>query len=204
MRFNLIKKYFLSLKLAFARSLLQIKNNAAAIRMFATTDANSSRIFTTINFQQLLTIIIMDFILLQSFDSYIEAHILLGRLQEEGITCWLKDENTVTINPIWSNAVGGIKLMVADDQIEKATDLLSQFQEQKRKQFSCPYCGSNNIEYISTTRKAVNWLSAILTWSLGSYAIGVEQVWHCFNCSKEFKEPVESKNEETFNEEQQS
>jgi len=60
---------------------------------------------------------------------------LLGRLEEEGITCWHKDENTVTINPIWSNAVGGIKLMAADDQIEKATDLLNQFQEQKRNNF---------------------------------------------------------------------
>ncbi len=33
--------------------------------------------------------------------------------EEEGINCWLKDENTVTIDPILTNAIGGIKLMVA-------------------------------------------------------------------------------------------
>ena len=143
----------------------------------------------------------MNFVPVRAFDNYISAHIAMGRLQEDGINCWLKDENTVTINPILSNAIGGIKLMVADDQIEKAVELLNQIQEQKRKQFSCPYCGSNNIEFINTPRKTANWVSSILTWMLGSYAIGVEQVWHCFNCSKEFKEPVELKNEEAFNEE---
>ena len=54
----------------------------------------------------------MDFLLLQSFTNYIDAHIIRGRLQEEGINCWLKDENVVTVNPIWTNAAGGIKLMV--------------------------------------------------------------------------------------------
>jgi len=36
---------------------------------------------------------------------------------------------------------------------------------------------------------------------LGNYAIGIEKVWHCFNCDKEFKEPVELSNEEVFNKE---
>ena len=59
----------------------------------------------------------MDFILLQSFSNYIDAHILFGRLSEAGINCWLKDENLVTINPLWANAAGGIKLMVAENQV---------------------------------------------------------------------------------------
>ena len=54
----------------------------------------------------------MNFVLLQSYDNYISAHIAMGRLEEDGINCWLKDENTVTINPILTNAIGGIKLMV--------------------------------------------------------------------------------------------
>ena len=55
----------------------------------------------------------MEFILLNSYGNYVEAHIAKGVLEEEGIVCWLKDENTVTIDPILTNAVGGIKLMVA-------------------------------------------------------------------------------------------
>ena len=42
----------------------------------------------------------MEFVVLQSFSNYVDAHILMGRMEEEGIRCWLKDEHTVTIDPI--------------------------------------------------------------------------------------------------------
>jgi hypothetical protein len=135
----------------------------------------------------------MDFIPFQSFDNYIEAHILMGRMQDEGIDCWLKDENTVTIDPILSNAIGGIKLMIPNTQLEQATELWKQYQEEKRQYYRCPSCNSNNIELINTPRKAINWITAITTWVLGNYAMAGEQVWHCFDCEAEFKTPVEIK-----------
>lgn len=64
------------------------------------------------------------FVLLCSFDNYIPAHIALGRLKEEYINCYLKDEYSVTIDPFLSNAIGGIKLMVAETQLEKAREIL--------------------------------------------------------------------------------
>ena len=66
----------------------------------------------------------MKYILLCSFDNYIPAHIALGRLKEEFINCYLQDEYSVTIDPFLSNAIGGIKLMVAETQIERARDIL--------------------------------------------------------------------------------
>jgi hypothetical protein len=66
----------------------------------------------------------MKFILLTSFDNYISAHIAMGRLKEEYINCYLQDEYSVTIDPILSNAIGGIKLMVAESQAQRAYDLL--------------------------------------------------------------------------------
>ena len=130
----------------------------------------------------------MSFILLQSLSNYIEAHILLGRLEEAGIHCWLKDENLVSTMPLWANAAGGIKLMVAEDQVEQAQALLLQFDEEKRKSFTCPNCGSGNIEYISSNREAANWLSVILGFLFFSYALPVK-TWRCFECKAEFKEP---------------
>ncbi|HEV7781971.1 MAG TPA: hypothetical protein VGO58_11940 [Chitinophagaceae bacterium] len=53
-------------------------------------------------------------VVLNSYSNYIEAHIAKGTLEEEGISSWLKDENTLTIDPILTNAVGGIKLMVIE------------------------------------------------------------------------------------------
>jgi hypothetical protein len=68
----------------------------------------------------------LEFSILDVYDNYIPAHISLGRLQEQGIICWLKDENTVTIDPLLSIAVGGIKLMVATHQLERARSILQE------------------------------------------------------------------------------
>jgi len=67
----------------------------------------------------------MKFALLTTFDNYMDAHIVQGRLEEQGIRCWLKDEHTLTINPLWSNALGGIKLMVYEEQLERAREILN-------------------------------------------------------------------------------
>ncbi len=66
----------------------------------------------------------MKFVQVTSFDNYVEAHIVMGNLQEENIACWLKDEYSVTIDPMLSNAIGGIKLMVAEPQAERAINIL--------------------------------------------------------------------------------
>jgi hypothetical protein len=71
----------------------------------------------------------MNFILIRSFDNYIPAHIALGRLKEEYINCYLQDEYSVTIDPFLSNAIGGIKLMVAEIQAERALEILNTAQE---------------------------------------------------------------------------
>ena len=69
----------------------------------------------------------MTFVPIASFNDYIEANIILGRLQNEGINCWLKDENSATITPFLSNSIGGIKLMIAESQAERAVELISLF-----------------------------------------------------------------------------
>ena len=68
----------------------------------------------------------LEFSMLEVYDNYIPAHISMGRLQDQGIICWLKDENTVTIDPLLSIAVGGIKLMVATHQLDRARAILGE------------------------------------------------------------------------------
>lgn len=68
----------------------------------------------------------MRFLVLARYDSYIDAHIAFGRLKEEFINCHLQDEYSVTIDPFLSNAIGGIKLMVAEDQLERAISILQE------------------------------------------------------------------------------
>ena len=68
----------------------------------------------------------MDFVQLRSFDNYIYAHITLSMLQDAGINCHLKDEYMITLDPLLSPAMGGMKLMVYPSQAQRAIELLKE------------------------------------------------------------------------------
>jgi Zn finger protein HypA/HybF involved in hydrogenase expression len=130
----------------------------------------------------------MKFVLVNSYNNYIEAHIAKGVLEEQDIRCWLKDENTVTIDPILTNAIGGIKIMVPEVQAERALDILNRLRFEQKQAVVCPRCGSHNVELVSTPRKPINWISAVSTFFLGDFAMTIDKVNHCFDCKYEFPE----------------
>ncbi len=66
----------------------------------------------------------MRFIEIRSYDNYIDAHLMMGKLQSESISCHLLNENSVTIDPFLSNTIGGIKLMVPESQVERALEVV--------------------------------------------------------------------------------
>lgn len=69
----------------------------------------------------------MEFIPIKTFDNYIPANLLLSKMLDQDIHCYLKDEFTVTIDPILANAIGGIKLCVADTDFAKSQTTISCF-----------------------------------------------------------------------------
>jgi predicted RNA-binding Zn-ribbon protein involved in translation (DUF1610 family) len=91
-----------------------------------------------------------------------------------------------TINPILSNAIGGIKLMVEITQAERARTILKELELQYKASVTCPKCGSHNIELVNTPRKPANWITAIFGFLFANYALPLEKVNHCFNCGEEF------------------
>jgi len=73
----------------------------------------------------------MKFIAVKEFDDYITAHLVMGRLKEEDIVCHLKDEHTMTLAPFLSHIYGGIKLMVPEAQVERAKELLTNWDDER-------------------------------------------------------------------------
>jgi hypothetical protein len=55
-----------------------------------------------------------------------QVYIIKGRLESEGIECFIKDELTVQTNPVYSYAVGGVKLQVKEEDVEAATKILEE------------------------------------------------------------------------------
>jgi DNA-directed RNA polymerase subunit RPC12/RpoP len=87
----------------------------------------------------------MNFKQIASFDNFMLANMTLGLLQENEISCHLKDENIVTIDPLLNPAVGGIKLMVEDKDYEQALALIKDAEAAYLKDIPCPYCKSNAL-----------------------------------------------------------
>ena len=50
--------------------------------------------------------------------------IIRGRLESEGIECFIKDELTVQSYNLYSNAVGGVKLQVLEKDQQRAVEIL--------------------------------------------------------------------------------
>lgn len=126
----------------------------------------------------------MELVTVRTFNNYFSANILLAKLRDGGIQCYLKDEFTVTVDPLLANAVGGIKLVVSKDDEQEVLSLLHHFDENYRRSAVCPKCGSNNIELVPK-RNATNMIAAILSWLFYSYAVSTENVYRCETCGYE-------------------
>ena len=101
---------------------------------------------------------------------------ILSRLEQEGIRAYLQDEHTVTIDPIVSNAIGGIKLMVVTDQLERAMELINGFEEAYNKAGACPKCESTKVKFLIEPETSRNWLKSIVDKFTGIYGTGIKRV----------------------------
>jgi len=126
----------------------------------------------------------MDLVTVKTFDSYFVANIILGRLHAEGVECYLKDEVTVTIDPILTNAIGGIKLVVRKENATAVKQILDSYDAQYLLAATCPQCGEHAFTYIAKPG-VTNFLTAILTSIFASYAVAPNYVYQCGNCNYE-------------------
>jgi len=55
-----------------------------------------------------------------AFEYVADVQIIKSRLEAEGIPVFLRDENTLNSDPLISNAIGGVKLLVYSKDKEKA------------------------------------------------------------------------------------
>ncbi|MCL6614978.1 MAG: DUF2007 domain-containing protein [Firmicutes bacterium] len=67
-----------------------------------------------------------ELVLVKSFLWPFEANMAKSRLEADGITCFLFDEEIVTANWLYSTAVGGVKLFVKAGDLERAREILGE------------------------------------------------------------------------------
>ncbi len=129
---------------------------------------------------------IMKTVILQTFDNYFYANIIFSKLQSEGIQCYLKDEYTVTIDPLLSNAIGGIKLAVFENDVEKASKFLKEYHDRYMEDAQCSACGLCSIELVSIVvveNIFVKYISRIFP----NNNLPIEQMYKCKSCGYQSK-----------------
>lgn len=66
------------------------------------------------------------FVTIKTFTYAYEVAVLKGRLESEGITTFIKNENFSQIASLYSNAIGGVQLQVREDDIPAAIEILKE------------------------------------------------------------------------------
>src|SRR5688572_22012127 len=76
-----------------------------------------------------------------------EAHLFRTRLEAAGIPAFVLDENLVQLDWLYSNAIGGVRVQIADEDLEDAREFLAADSPQPAPDavdVICPKCGSHD------------------------------------------------------------
>lgn len=138
---------------------------------------------------------------IMTFTFATEAHIAKGYLEANGIDTIIQDEMTAQINSFYSNAIGGVKLLVSVENYEAGIELLKEggyindpeakdsFKVENVKvtdetnKRCCPFCGSANI----STNKKLSVFMIPLYFILGALLPVFRRSRKCFDCGKEWR-----------------
>lgn len=130
-------------------------------------------------------------VILAAFDSAWQANLLKGKLEGEGIPAYIFDENTVTLNPLYSIAVGGIKVKVREPDYEAALAIYQEVNSTPHTNandevVTCPYCGSTHIQAAKGVRSPGAFFSFLISIITFTYPLHNDEVYSCLDCGKTF------------------
>ena len=119
-----------------------------------------------------------------------QADIARATLEAEDIPAFLADANMVSMNWLYSNAIGGIRVEVPEEFAEQAIKVLSSQSEsiddlpaEEEDAIICPKCGKKNVTIVREGRR---W--AFLSWLLVGFPMFYPpKKYQCVDCSKTWK-----------------
>lgn len=125
-----------------------------------------------------------------TFSKPYEAHIARSRLEAQGIPAFVADEHTITMNWLYSQAMGGVRLQVPSCYRELAVTTLAEdklsdlMDSQPIDVQPCPHCGSKDTEFYPPGK-----LPAYLIWLIVGFPLfPIHDGIKCMACNKTAKE----------------
>ncbi|MDX8552573.1 DUF2007 domain-containing protein [Tenacibaculum sp. 1B UA] len=97
--------------------------------------------------------------ILAVFEYSTEAQVVKTKLDSENIKTLLMDEKTIDSDPLISQAIGGVKLLVHNNDLEKAATIYNEIREYTKDENGnnthCPKCNSTKILVADLQRKNI-------------------------------------------------
>jgi len=128
------------------------------------------------------------FTFLRRFQYTSEALIFQGKLESHGIEVFLRDNHIVDSNPLYSNAVGGVKLFVKTEDFNKANEILGDVSlyavDDANQPIVCPKCGNKQVNMDIAIDSVKSFIRVAI---LGVFAQFFSKYkYKCQNCKYEF------------------
>ena len=125
-----------------------------------------------------------------------DVYLAQSLLESEGIETLLQDELTAQVNNFYSNAIGGVKLLVRQGDFERSLALLEEggyvverasvVKLEIVREFDkvhCPFCGSENIG----KKKEANPAMVVLFFLFSVLLPIFKPDYLCWDCGKEWR-----------------
>ena len=112
------------------------------------------------------------------------AHLARVRLDAEGIESWLVDENMASVYPFYTQAIGGVKLAVREDDAAVAVGVIQGLDATGQHRYQqnlhqCPMCGSKNV---GENAMRFGWLLLLTLLTCGLYLTLFYRKSKCGDC----------------------
>jgi len=119
-----------------------------------------------------------------------EAQIIKSRLEAEGIEVFLYDQFTVDTDPLVSNAIGGVKLKVWQEDEDKAMKILRSISDysldNNGHEIECPVCGSPKVELFTNVRGLKSMFFFLFSFLTTALPIYTRYEYRCETCKQKF------------------
>lgn len=140
---------------------------------------------------------------LQTFVYPLEAHMVKTYLESEGIDTEIRDEMTINVNPFYSNAIGGVKLLVKKEDYCRGIETLKKggyvkepgivvknieilYIEKGFNEKNCPFCKSENIS-IKKVPSIWTILVIFVFFINAVFPVFFKKSIQCYDCGREWR-----------------
>ncbi|MEO6846257.1 MAG: DUF2007 domain-containing protein [Chthoniobacterales bacterium] len=115
-----------------------------------------------------------------------EAHLLRLRLEAGDVPAFTLDENTIQMDWLYSNAIGGVRVQIAEEDLEAAREILQELpiENLPADMPECPKCTSRNTTLDDLPRR-LSFLSLLL---IGFPLLFSKTRWKCLACNNTWNE----------------